>query len=421
MAKIPLSSVLLVFLSVGNMPTWATGQAIGQPWARFRGPNGSGESEATTIPAQWTEADYNWRVELAGTGHSSPVVWEEHLYLMSANEADGTRIVQCLNRANGQEVWRRSFPSTTHAKHAFNRYATATPPVDGKRIYLSWATPDAYLVIALDCRTGEELWRRNLGPFVAEHGFGASPIVVDDLLIVPNDQDGPSSVVALDARNGQVRWQLDRRTRKTAYSTPCLYQPVEGPPQVILTSWAHGITSLELRTGKLHWELPVFQHRTVSSPIVVGGLIFATAGEGGSGKRLAVVVPGEPRAGAKPRVAYEYSGPIPYVPMPVARGNLVFLLADAGIVTCLDAPTGEVLWRERIGGRYFASPVRAGDRVYCLAQNGEMVVFAAASEFKLLGRVELGETSHATPAIADGTMYIRTLSRLMSIGGAKKQ
>jgi outer membrane protein assembly factor BamB len=408
-----------VLTAASSLALLAVDAAVGQEWPRFRGPNGTAVSQATTIPVRWTSDDYRWRVELPGTGYSSPVVWADRLFVTSAMDEDATQILRCLRTSDGGTIWERSFASTTHSKHKFNCYASASPVVDADRVYMAWATPEHYNVVALSQQKGEDVWRRDLGPFVSQHGFGASPILVDDLIIVPNDQDGESSVIALDRATGETRWERKRRTDKAAFSTPCLYQPDQGPPQLILSSSAHGITGLDPSDGAVIWELPVFEKRVVGSPAVAAGLIFASAGEGGVGKQMFAVRPGNPQKGVEAKVAYEITGSLPYVPTPVAHGDLVFLWLDRGVVTCLDAPTGEIAWQERVGGDYFGSPVRVGDRLYCISREGEVVVLAAAREFKVLGRIDLEERSQSTPAIADGVMYLRTVSHLMAIGGSK--
>jgi len=311
----------------------------------------------------------------------------------------------------------REYPSNTHAKNAFNAYASSTPALDEKHVYMLWATPESYTVLASDRRDGRERWRRDLGPYVAEHGFGCSPVVFGDVVIVSNDQDGPSSIVALDCSTGETKWVLPRETVKAGYSTPGIYRPLDGPAELILNSWGHGISSFDPFTGRLNWELDVFEHRVVGSPVVAGRLIWAGAGTGGSGKRSVAVRPGKPSAGVEPALVHDIVGSLPYVPTSVARGNLVFLWYDKGVVTCIDAPSGEIRWRERIGGDFFSSPVRVADRLYCISREGEMVVLAASERFQELARFSLEEPSNATPAVSDGVMYVRTLSHLMAIGG----
>jgi hypothetical protein len=162
--------------------------------------------------------------------------------------------------------------------------------------------------------------------------------------------------------------------------------------------------------------LPIFQDRVVGSPVIVGGLVIAQSGEGGVGKKCVAVRPGEPAKAVQPKLVYEVSGPIPYVPTPVAKGDLLFLWSDAGIVRCLDAPTGKLHWRQRVGGSYFSSPVRVGDRLYNVARDGLVVVLAASSTFAKLGESTLGEPSQSTPAVSDGVIYFRTVRHLMALG-----
>jgi len=392
------------------------GAVSGQEWTRFRGPNGSGEAAPADIPTTWTQRDYKWRTELAGEGHSSPVLWGNRLYVTAADD-DATQRVYCLDAGNGQVAWRTQFPLKVCPKNTLNSFATSTPAVDHERLYVAWATRECYILVALRREDGREAWRRDFGPFEAEHGFGASPIVYEDLVIVPDDQDGRSSVIAVDSASGKTRWIAPRRSRKAAYSTPILYTPPAGPPQLILTSWAHGISSLDPRTGAICWELGVLDYRTVGSPVVAAGLIFAACGEGGGGKQMVAVRSGDRDKKVEAAVAYPIQGKLPYVVTPVARGNLLFLWGDQGIVTCLDAPTGKRLWQERVPGKFFGSPVRVGDRLYAISREGKVVVLAAADQYTLLGVSDLGEPSQSTPAVAGGVMYLRTKSHVMAIGG----
>lgn len=409
-------AVLLIHALVLASSTVSTAQE----WTRFRGPNGSGVGVAANLPAKWTDKDYLWTVKLPGVGHSSPVLWGDRIFVTSGLEEDATQVVQCLKTADGQVVWKKTFESATHPKNKLNCYATSTPAVDEQHLYVTWANTKAYIVVALDQKDGREVWRCDLGPFKAEHGFGASPILFEDLLIVANEQNGDSFIVALDRLTGKQRWKAPRRAERAAYSTPCIYQPDGGKPQLILTSTAHGVSSLDPRSGKALWEVPVFTKRIVGSPTLAAGLIFAAAGEGSGGVEVVAVQPGDPDKGVEAKVAYKVEPPLPYVPMAVAKDSLVFLLTDTGVAACLDGPTGKVLWRQRLGGNYFSSPVRVGDRVYCVSREGEVVVFAAANKYEELGRVKLGEPSHSTPAIAGGVMYLRTFSQVMALGPQKE-
>ena len=396
-----------------------SGSLDGEEWPRFRGPDGAGQSEATTIPAVWTRQDYKWRVEVPGTGHSSPVVSGEQVFVMSAIQEDATRIIRSLKSVDGSLLWEVRFPSSTSDLGASSSYDTASPTVDAQHIYAAWGSPRGYIVVALDRPNGKEVWRRDLGSFQGDHGFGPSPIRFENMVILANDQSGPSLTVALDRQTGQTRWTVERRTARSAYSTPIIYRPENGPAQLILTSTSHGMSSLDPRTGKLNWEVADLfgKHRVVASPVAAGGLIFAQCGRGGGGQRMVAVRPPDPSSGSNAQVVYEIEGSLPYVPTPVAHGKWLFWISDGGVASCIDTETGQRVWRERIGGNFFGSPVRVGNRIYCISRAGEMVVFAAAPQYQLLGRVDLEEPSHSTPAIAGGVMYLRTFSHLMAIGG----
>jgi outer membrane protein assembly factor BamB len=388
-------------------------------WARFRGPNGTGIGKAD-LPVEWTSKDYRWQTTLPDVGHSSPVVWGHRLFVTSGSEGDATLFVCCLDADSGKILWTTKFAGTTHKKNKLNGYASSTPAVDEDRVYVATGNPERYLVIALAQTDGHELWRRDLGPFEAEHGFGTSPILFEDLVIVANEQNGPSSIVALDRKTGNIRWQAKRRTQRAAYSTPCLYQPKEGPAQLIATSSAHGISSIDPRSGKANWELPLFKSRVVGSPLVAGDLIIASAGSGGQGHQMFAVKPGDPVKHTKPEVAYEVKETLPYVPISVSDGPRVYLFNDQGIVSCLETATGKLCWRERLTAvKFFGSPVLVGDRLYCVSREGTMVVLAAADKYQLLARFELGEPTQTTPAVANNRMYLRLSARLMALSSGE--
>jgi outer membrane protein assembly factor BamB len=389
--------------------------AAAQEWPRFRGPNGSGIGQAHGLPVTWTERDYRWRVELPGVGHSSPVVNGDRLFITSGKESDGTLILQCLNVVDGHPRWTQSIASKTFPKNASNSYGSSTPALDATRLYLAWATTEHYYLAALDQQSGRELWRNDLGPYDAEHGFGVSPMLVGDLVIAANEQNGPSSVQAFDCATGKQRWKAERRTEKTAYATPCLFQPAKGPVELILASWAHGVYSLDPLTGRSNWELPVFKLRVVGSPLVAGGLVFGHC-KGGAGKQMCAV---RPPAGKdqKPEIVYDLKRQLPYATTPVADEKRLYLIGDDGIVSCRVLADGKLLWQERTGLKFFGSPILACGRVYCIARDGQCAVLAAGDRYELLAKVNLGEPSHSTPAVAGNVLYLRTVSHLMALPG----
>ncbi len=392
---------------------WAAVPAQAQDWPRFRGPNGSGVS-SWRFPTRWEERDYAWQVELPGRGHSSPVVVGSRLFLTAGEEESGRRLVLCLDARSGQMLWRRSFAGETHRKHQLNTFASSTPAADSRRVYVTWATPRHYWVRAFSHR-GELLWERDLGTFRSGHGHGVSPIVYQNLLIVPNEQEGPSRLVALDCATGQEVWSLARESR-TTYSTPCVFRPPGSPPALIFTNWHYGITAHDPRTGRTIWQAQVFGRpeieTAIGSPIVAGPLVIGTCGWLGRTVHLVAVRPEKQGTAWTVKTAFHHRRAAPLTTTPVAARGLLYFWSDQGIATCCELPSGKVVWRRRVGGTYYGSPIYAGGALYALSADGEAVVLAAGRRFRVLGRMDLGQPSNSTPAVAHGRMYLRTVSRL---------
>jgi outer membrane protein assembly factor BamB len=387
-----------------------------QEWTRFRGPNGSGVGAAATVPLAWTAADYNWKVKLPGNGHSSPVLWGDWLFVTCGEEATGKRLALCLDAVSGKELWSRPHAAAKPARHALNSLASITPAVDAERVYLCWPAAKEFLVVALD-HHGAEKWRVDLGPFRGGHGAGASPVVHDGLLIVPHEHNGDSCLVALDCRSGKQRWRVPR-AKEGSWSTPCVFRPKGGPPQLIVTNYRQGIAGLDPETGRTLWELDVFDKRhaesSIGSPIVAGELVLGACGWLGVRQEVVAVRP-DAGAGKAARV-WTIQRSVPLCTTPLVKDGLLFLWSDEGIVSCADVATGKVHWRERVEGTFYASPVWVDGRVYNVNTDGDVYVLAAAREFKQLARNALGEGTHSTPAVAGGRMYLRTFAHVISLG-----
>ena len=412
----PLTRVVLLVLAMALCE-----RADAQAWSRFRGPNGAGISP-DNLPATWTEHDWNWRTKLPGIGHSSPVAWGGLIFLESADPENATRYVLALDADSGRIVWTREFTSSKFPIHARSSFASSTPAVDGDRVYAAWASPEETMLVALD-HQGQTIWERKLGPLACQHGFGSSPLLFEDMVILNLSQEkarekdesapepGPSQILAVDRETGATRWSAPRTSKTMSYSVPCLFTHPDGTVDLIGCSTAEGMFALDPRTGHPRWSLPVFSMRTVSSPYDAGGLLIGSTGSGGGGNYVVAV-----RPGPEPRVEHEFRKQAPYVPTSVAKDGLLFLWMDKGIVTCVRLADGSQVWQERIGGNYSGSPIIAGDKIYCIDEDGQVVVLAASETFQLLGKTSLGEPSRSTPAVADGRMYLRTYSHLVSIG-----
>lgn len=402
-------------LAIGDLVVSGAAPPGPQEWTRFRGPNGTGLSDATGIPVSWKESDFDWRVELPGEGHSQPVAWGERIFVTCAADGGKTRRLLAIRAADGSTEWTHQCELEPLRKNLRNSDASGSPAADDARVYVAFGSPASHLLLALD-HSGRRVWTRDLGPYEAEHGSGNSPIVFEDLVVLGNEHDGESFVIAVERTTGDVRWKTPRRAERAAYGTPCVYSRPDGKPSLLFTSQAHGIYSLDAMTGAPQWEARVFDKRSVSSPVFGGGLAFGACGSGGGGNYVvAVKVDGEGDVTAS-HEAYRVTRSAPYVPTSVVKGDLLFLWAERGFVSCVELATGAEIWRERVEGSYYGSPVCVGDRLYCMTEDGEAVVVAASRTFRLLARNPIGEGSRSTPAVFGGRMVLRTYRHLLSVG-----
>lgn len=393
-------------------------------WPRFRGPNGQGISDAEAIPVKWSERDYNWKLELPGSGHSSPVVWGERVFVTCVDEKSLRGILLCVSASDGRELWRKECSLDKVPMNSLNSYASATPALDAEHVYLVWPGVEEVALLALT-HDGREVWSVVLPGVHARHGAGSSPIVVGEYVIVSREHDVKSGVdlasvwLAVSRKDGQVRWRYEHPENANAsYSTPCTYRDEQGREQLIFTSNSHGIAGIDAQSGSLLWKTQAaLPARVVSSPVISDRIIVATCGEGGRGVRLAAVKPPSADTSDAAEVYALERGIASYVPTAVVHDGLLFLFHDQGTVSCLRGGTGEVLWSEKPAGRYYGSPVCIDGRLYCITVDGDVVVLQAGSVYELLAVNALGEKSHATPAVANGRMYLRTFSHLISIGG----
>ena len=392
-----------------------------QEWSRFRGPNGSGVSDAKTIPVKWTDSDIRWKAKLPGEGISSPVVWGGKIFVTAAEPDIGKRHLICLRATDGQELWRQTESFRAYKKHKVNSFATCTPAVDAERVYTVWQSAEASSLLAFS-HDGAPVWKFELDPFSEGHGGGVSPIVWNDLVVLACDQQGPSYLVAVDRRTGEQRWKTPRRSKRAGYSTPCVYQVPGRPDELIFTEWTHGITGLDPLTGDVRWEVDCFgkqTERAIASPIVAGDVIFGTCGFVTSDKHCVAIRPGDTRGKSEAKELFRIEKTAPHLPTPLAYNGRLFLWTEKGVVTSVKLDDGEVVTTKRIGGNYSASPVCIDGKLYAVSDDGEVVVLTADDALEELARNSLDEPSRATPAVSGGRLYLRTMSRLLCIGGAR--
>ncbi len=399
--------------------------AEGQEWTRFRGPNGQGISNATTIPVKWTENDFNWKAKLPAGGHGSPVIWKDKVFVTCEDPESPGGMLLALDVSDGHTLWSRRYKLTAYQHHTDNSLAVSTPVVDADRVYVLWQTSTEVILAALD-HDGRPIWQRDLPGIYSRFGPGTSPSLFGDMVVFTHEHwgSGPeggkhrSSWMALDCKTGQTRWTINRNNAEISYSTPCVYTPQGREPELIFTSWAHGVTAIEPQTGRVIWEVPTaLPARVVSSPVLSDGLIIGTCGKGAAGLQLSAVRPGSADNPASGAPAYKCTGKsAPYVPTPLAKDGLLFTFHDQGDVSCLNIEDGRVLWSQKPGGKFYGSPIWVNGLLYCINRAGEILVIRAAGTYELLAINPLGEKSQATPAVAEGRMYLRTYSHLISIG-----
>jgi outer membrane protein assembly factor BamB len=399
-------------------PLVAGRPATAQNWTRYRGDNGSGISSQQGIPVTWSPADYKWKITLPGEGHSSPVIWKNKLFITSAIDRGAVRYLFCIDTETGKTLWTRETGLNRSPKHNKSSWASATPTVDAERVYAAFGDKESNYLAAYT-HDGELVWRKNLGAFDSQHGQGVSPVLFENLIIFPNDQDGPSSIVALDKRTGRTVWSTLRSIRRASYATPMIYREKGKRPQLICASGAMGLTSLDPYTGHMNWATGEFPLRTVASPVEADGLLIQSCGGGGIGKLLIAVDPHGSGDVSSSHVKYRREKVLPYVPTPIAYKGHVYLWNDNGVVSCIVARTGRNVWTRRVGGGYSGSPVCIDGKLYVMSEKGDVVVLAASPEFKLLGKTSLEDGSHATPAVSHGRLYLRTFHHLICLEAGK--
>jgi outer membrane protein assembly factor BamB len=405
-------------------------------WPQWRGPTGNSVSDETGLPLEWSEKKgLVWKCPLPGEGASTPAVWGDAVFVTCQNGND--LLLMKVERATGKVAWEQKVGSgplvrkTANLRgeqkfHNLHNLASPSPVTDGRRVFAHFGNGD---LAAYDFE-GKQLWRRNLqednGHYTIWWGHANSPVLYRDLIITVCMQDSlvdlgqtavDSYLVAHDQKTGRPRWKTLRNTRATAeecdaYTTP-IFREADGRTEMIVMG-GRQLDAHDPATGKQLWYLPIpIGNRTITGPTLAGGLVYATCG---MRKDLVAVKPGGAGQLPESAIAWRTTDNTPDSPCPVVCKGLLFVISDSGFVQCRDALTGELKWKERLLGDYKASPLAADGRVYFINLTGRCTVLAASAKFEKLAENQIDDGVIASPAVADGKLYLRGKKALYCVG-----
>ena len=395
------------------------GTARAENWDRFRGPNGAGQSDAAAIPSEWKEANFLWKQPLPGVGHSSPVIWDDRVFVTSADTANRrANRVRPSTRTSGAPLWERRFPGVDlfdarpqqlRVEHAGRRCRALyiVMWLDGDQAHAAGAhARRRRSVAARRRRVRGKTWLRQVAGRGRRSGLRRQR------------QRGrrarsSHSIASAATCGGEFR----ARPATTSFATPCVFDPTADEKLLLAASTASGLTAIDAATGEVAWQgfeddLP---QRCVASPIVAGGMVFVSCGQGGNGIAHDRRAAGDRhRRRRKKCIGLRQS--VPKCRRPSWPATCCSCGTIAASCRATTWPPASNTGGERVGGDFHSSPIRIGDRIFGVVADGEVVVLAADRKFKLLARNSLGEPCHATPAVANDRLYVRTESSLLCIG-----
>ncbi|MHB0957398.1 MAG: outer membrane protein assembly factor BamB family protein [Pirellulaceae bacterium] len=390
-------------------------------WPQFRGPEGNGHAaQATGLATVWSESEnITWKTPIHGRGWSSPVIWENQVWLTTATEDGRKLFAMCVDLDAGHVIHDLHLFDVANPDeiHVTNSYASPTPVLEPGRIYVHFGT---YGTACLDTGTGKILWQRRDLPCNHWRGPGSSPILFEDLLIVNLDGFDLQYVVALDKNTGETRWKTDRNIDfqtddgdlKKAFCTPSIIS-VEGQLQLISPA-AMATIAYDPRTGRELWRLRYANHSATARPLFGHGLLFINSGF--SKAELIALRPGTDGDVTDTHVAWRTDRSIGSKPSHLLVEDLLYVVHDQGTASCLDARTGQAVWQKRLGGNFSASPVFADGKLYFPNEEGVTTVVRPGRTCDILATNRLDDGCMASPAIADSALLLRTRTDLYRIG-----
>ncbi len=368
-------------------------------WPWWRGPlrNGSAQSDQS-LPSEFSETkNVLWSADVPGRGLSSPTVVGTHVFLTTADDASGEQRVLCFDRSTGKVLWdKQVHASGGMQKNSKSTAASSSVSCDGKQIYVAFPNSGALVATALDF-DGKVLWQRKVSDYVVHQGYGASPVLYQDLVIVAADNKGGGNLTALNRNSGEIVWSRER-PKKPNYPTPTLLH-ADGKDQLVLVG-CDLIVSYAPLTGETNWSTEGATTECVTSTLTDGKLVFTS---GGYPKNHMSAI----AADGTGKLIWENASRL-YVPSLVIRDGFLYGILDAGIATCWEAATGNVLWRHRLGGTFTSSPVLVGDTIYATSEAGEFFIYKASPDgYSEVARNKLGEQVLTTPTICGNRIYHR--------------
>lgn len=397
-------------------------------WPGFRGPTGQGLSTEKNLPAEWgTDKNVAWKVPLTGEGHSSPIVWDKHVFLTGARDNGTSCRVMAFDRDSGKVQWDvEVFKQNTPRKQQRNSLATPTPVTDGQCVYGFFGGGGA---AAVDF-SGKLVWTNTDNHFYSQHGLGASPVLYKDLLFMPWDhsiKEGPdlkvgwqtpwdkSYVWALDKNTGKERYKAMRGMSRIGHMTPRIVD-VEGKPQLV-SAGGDAIGGFDPETGERIWWVRSGGEGTTPSPIFSDGVAYTSSGFPTNEPYAAIRAF---RLGGKGEVTkqnllWEQKKNVPMIPSLLLADGLLYAMKENGILQCMEPSTGDIIYTQRLEGTYSASPFYAEGRIYLLNDNGDTTVIQAGREYKELAHNVLNEPTQASIGASDGRLFIRTGKHLYCI------
>jgi outer membrane protein assembly factor BamB len=387
-------------------------------WPCWRGAGGDARREKATGPLNWSDTTaVVWKTEVPGRGHSSPIIWGEHVFLTTADEAAKTLSVLCIASDTGKLHWATPiYQGPFMARHEKNSHASATPACDGRQIYAAYAAEGNLWLsaVALDGKLG---WKTSIGPFVTKWGYGSSPTLYKDLVIVAGDNAGDrltniaaltSYLAAVRTTTGEIVWRV-RRPRESTFGAPVVAE-VSGRPQLLLGG-ADRVTSYDPANGAELWSCGWSGSRSASAIAFTKDRVFATT----DCETICVQADGVGDVTGDHRFWRQKKGASD-IPSPLYHDGLLFLVNDKGLASCLDGVSGKVIWHERLEGNFSASPLLVGDRLYATNEQGATFVLKAGRQFELLATNQLRDEVLASPVPLGNRLLLRSKRFLWCVG-----